>query len=99
MQPVPTITPDTLRLADDVHLNCDWGADLFTLLTRDGTLPLNRTAASILSLCDGRATERDLVVRFARGDVELARHVAAFIEAARRRHWIMSCHIGVTRAR
>jgi hypothetical protein len=88
MQLARAITPDTLRLAEGVRLSCDWEADLYTLLLPGGTIPLNRSAASLLALCDGRSTRRDLLVRFGRGDPAQVTHVAAFIEAARRRQWI-----------
>jgi pyrroloquinoline quinone biosynthesis protein D len=88
MQPARAITPDNLRLAEGVELSCDWEAGLYTLLAPGGAVPLNRTAASVLALCDGSRTQRDLMVRFGRGDLVQARQVAAFIDAARRRRWV-----------
>ena len=88
MQPARAITPETLRLAEGVRLSCDWESDLYTLLSPDGAIPLSRTAASLLTLCDGRRTRCDLVARFGRRDLAQARHIDAFIEAAQRRRWI-----------
>jgi hypothetical protein len=88
MQPVRAITPEHLRLVEGVRLSCDWKADLFTLCLPNGSIPLNRTAAAVLTLCDGNNTQRDLMVQFGGGDAVRARNIAAFIEAARRRQWV-----------
>jgi coenzyme PQQ biosynthesis protein PqqD len=88
MQPARAITSDTLRLGKGMRLACDWEADLYTLLSPEGTIPLNRVAASLLALCDGRRTLHDLLMHFGRSDSMQATHVTAFIEAARRRRWI-----------
>lgn len=88
MQPARAITPDTLRLSEGVQLHCDWDADLYTLVSPEGAVALNRTAAAVLTQCDGRSTQRELMIRFGRGDLVQARQVGAFIEAALERRWI-----------
>jgi coenzyme PQQ biosynthesis protein PqqD len=92
MQPARAITAEPLRLAEGVRLSCDWRADLYTLLSPEGAIPLNRIAASILALCDGNNTGRDLMVQFGGGDLTQARHISAFIEAARRRRWVTEAY-------
>lgn len=97
MQPARAIPfDDTLRLAEGVRLTCDWEADLHSLLTPDGAIPLNHTAAALLALCNGTSTRSELIARFARDDLANARHIGAFIDAAERRGWIAACTIPVT---
>lgn len=88
MQPVHAITSESLRLAEGVRLTCNWAADLYTLHLPDGAVPLNRTAAAVLALCDIGTTRSDLVARFACDDTAQARYIDAFIAAAQRRNWI-----------
>jgi hypothetical protein len=90
MQPARVMTPDTLRLSEGVSLACDWQADLYTLISPHGAIPLNRTAATVLALCDVGVTRNDLIARVARGDATQAQHIEAFVAAAQRRNWITS---------
>jgi hypothetical protein len=92
MQCTHAIALDTLRLAEGVRLRCDWDSDLYTLLSSQGAIPLNRTAALVLAHCDGRRTSRELALRLGRNDLVQIRSIAAFIEAARRRRWIVESH-------
>jgi Coenzyme PQQ synthesis protein D (PqqD) len=52
---------------------------------------LNESAAAILALCDGTLTREDVVARILRqkGN-QLADDVNAFLDAARRRRWIVT---------
>jgi len=51
---------------------------------------LNESAAAILALCDSTRTREELVARIVRAkDDRLADDVRAFLDAARRRGWIV----------
>lgn len=84
-------SPAALRLAEQARLECDWRAGVFTLRVPEGAIPLNRVAARVLALCDGRNSSRDVLALLASGDRSgaQARHIDAFITAARSRRWIV----------
>ena len=60
------------------------------LVSPKGSIQLNESAAMVLALCDGTHTPDDVVARIlrAKGD-SLANDVRAFLDAARRRGWIV----------
>jgi pyrroloquinoline quinone biosynthesis protein D len=61
-----------------------------TLVSPKGAVQLNESAATVLALCDGTHTTEDIVTEIlrAKGD-SLADDVRAFLDAARRRGWIV----------
>jgi len=59
-------------------------------VTRAGRVRLNATAATVLALCDGTLTRTEVAARITgSGDPMLVADVRAFLEAARRRGWII----------
>jgi len=56
-----------------------------------GSVQLNESAAAILSLCDGRLTRDQIIARMLRrlGDDSFAADLREFLDAARRRRWIV----------
>jgi coenzyme PQQ biosynthesis protein PqqD len=80
----------TIRLALGHRLQTGASGKELRLLSPKGSIQLNETAAQILSLCNGKLTGEQIVARIARlkGDV-LEHDVRAFLDAARRRAWIV----------
>jgi pyrroloquinoline quinone biosynthesis protein D len=55
-----------------------------------GSVQLNESAAMVLALCDGTHSAEEIVARVLRAeDDSLADDVRAFLDAARRRGWIV----------
>jgi len=78
----------TVRLAAGHHLQRDPAGSGHLLISPTGSVQLNESAAAILALCDGTQTE--IVARIVRAkDDRLADDVRAFLDAARRRGWIV----------
>ena len=79
-----------LRLADGARLECDWSAGIFALRFAGGAIPVNRTAARILALCDGRHTRGEVYVALTElcARRSQAQFIDAFMDAARKRRWI-----------
>jgi hypothetical protein len=79
-----------LRLAPGARLERNPCDGLRMLRHPSGSVPLNDTAAEILALCDGRNTRRDVLARFKGSSLRClrARHINAFIDAARKLAWI-----------
>jgi pyrroloquinoline quinone biosynthesis protein D len=79
-----------VRLAPGCQLRKDPGGDGHLLSSPAGTVQLNESAAAILALCDGTRTRDEIVARILRSqDDQLAADVKAFLDAARRRRWIV----------
>jgi len=80
----------TVRLAAGHHLQRDPAGSGHLLISPTGSVQLNESAAAILALCDGTRTREELVARIVRAkDDRLADDVRAFLDAARRRGWIV----------
>jgi hypothetical protein len=79
-----------LRLADGARLECDWSAGVFALRFAGDAIPVNRTAARILALCDGHHTRGDVYAALAAlcSSRSQAQFIDAFMDAARKRRWI-----------
>jgi pyrroloquinoline quinone biosynthesis protein D len=80
-----------VRLAPGRRLQAAKRRDRHVLVSREGTVQLNETAASILALCDGTRTRDEIVASILRrpGDQDLAGDVRDFLDAARQRGWII----------
>jgi len=80
-----------VRLAPGRRLQAAKRRDRHVLASREGTVQLNETAASILALCDGTRTREEIVASILRqpGDHDLAGDVREFLDAARQRGWII----------
>ena len=80
----------TVRLAAGHHLQRDPAGSGHLLISPTGSVQLNESAAAILALCDGTQTREEIVARIMRAkDDRLADDVRAFLDAARRRGWIV----------
>jgi len=80
----------TVRLAAGHHLQRDPAGSGHLLISPTGSVQLNESAAAILALCDGTRTREEIVARIVRAkDDRLADDVRAFLDAARRRGWIV----------
>jgi pyrroloquinoline quinone biosynthesis protein D len=79
-----------LRLAPGHHIQKDAAGNGPILVSPMGPVQLNDSAAAILALCDGTRTREEIVARIVRSrDDGLADDVRAFLDAARRRGWIV----------
>ena len=80
----------TIRLALGHRLQTGASGNEHRLLSPKGSIQLNETAALILSSCNGKLTGEEIVARVvrAKGTV-LESDVRAFLDAARRRGWIV----------
>ncbi|HXR93589.1 MAG TPA: pyrroloquinoline quinone biosynthesis peptide chaperone PqqD [Steroidobacteraceae bacterium] len=80
-----------VRLAPGRQLQKDAAGQGPILMSRAGPVRLNETAATILELCDGTRTREGIVARVVRmkNDDGLADDVRDFLDAARRRGWIV----------
>jgi pyrroloquinoline quinone biosynthesis protein D len=80
----------TVRLAPGHQLQKDASGTRHIVVSPTGPVQLNESAAAILDLCDGTRTREEIVVRILRSkDDSLADDVRAFLDAARRRGWIV----------
>jgi pyrroloquinoline quinone biosynthesis protein D len=79
-----------IRLASGHQLQKDPSGRGHVLVSPKGSVQLNESAAMVLALCDGTLTAEEIVARVlgARDD-SLADDVRAFLDAARRRGWIV----------
>ena len=80
-----------VRLAQGVRIDGDEEQkDAFVLVSPDGTVQLNRTAAAILRLCDGSHDWDSLVAEVVRRSSNQARapEIIEFLNVARARGWI-----------
>lgn len=81
-----------VRLAHGARLKIDSRQPAtIVLVVGGGEVQLNRSAADILELCDGSRSPRRLVAEIVRhsGGKASASDVAEFLEAARRRGWVV----------
>jgi pyrroloquinoline quinone biosynthesis protein D len=79
-----------VRLASGYQLQQDALGRGHTLVSPKGPIQLNESAAMILALCDGTHTTEEIVALVLRArDDSLADDVRAFLDAARRRGWIV----------
>jgi len=64
--------------------------DAHVLLYPEGMVKLNRTAAAIMSRCDGRRTVAEIVsdLETTYGTTGLEKDVVAFVSMARARNWL-----------
>jgi pyrroloquinoline quinone biosynthesis protein D len=79
-----------IRLASGHQLQKDSSTGYFLAGPR-GVVQLNKSAATILSLCDGTLTRDQIIARILRRspDDRFAVDVREFLNAARRRGWII----------
>ena len=80
-----------VRLAPGRQLQKDSAGQGHILTSRTGPVRLNEAAAAILELCDGTRTREGIIARVVRlkNDDSLADDVRDFLDAARRRGWIV----------
>ncbi len=79
-----------VRLAPGRQLQKDAAGDGHILISRNGPVRLNESAAAILELCDGTRTREAIVARIVHSkDDSLADDVRDFLDAAHRRGWIV----------
>jgi pyrroloquinoline quinone biosynthesis protein D len=80
----------TIQLAPGYQLQRDPSGSGPTLVSPKGPIQLNESAAVILDLCNGTFSGEEIVARVLRDkDTNLADDVRAFLDAARRRGWIL----------
>ena len=80
----------TFRLAVGSRLRGDPSGSASALISPQGPIQLNESAAMILELCNGQYTGEEIVTRILlRRDASLADDVSAFLGAAQRRGWIL----------
>ena len=80
----------TIRLAAGYQLQRDPSGSGHTLVSPKGPIQLNESAAVILEMCNGRYTSEEIVAEVIRTrNGSLADDVRAFLDAARRRGWIV----------
>jgi pyrroloquinoline quinone biosynthesis protein D len=79
-----------IRLASGHQLQTDPSGSGHVLVSPKGSVQLNESAAMVLALCDGTLTGEEVVARvLGAKDDSLADDVRAFLDAARRRGWIV----------
>jgi pyrroloquinoline quinone biosynthesis protein D len=80
-----------VRLAPGRQLQKDSAGDGHILVGPTGIVQLNESAAAILALCDGRLTREQIIARILprSKDDSFAVDVREFLNAARRRGWIV----------
>ena len=79
-----------IRLAVGHQLQQDPSGSGHVLVSPKGSIQLNESAAMVLALCDGTHTSEDVIALALRAkDDGLADDVRAFLDAARRRGWIV----------
>jgi len=80
----------TIRLASGYQLQKGPSGSTDTLVSSKGSIPLNESAALILDQCNGKYTGEEIIARVLQAkDNSLAEDVRAFLDAARRRGWIV----------
>ncbi len=80
----------TVRLAARHRLQKSTSRSGPVLVSPNGAVPLNETAAAILALCDDSHTREEIVARvLSTQNNNLAADVREFLEAATRRGWIV----------
>ncbi len=82
-----------IRLAPGRHVQMETPRELSVLVHPSGTVQLNASAAEILELCDGTRTREEIIAHILprHSDPALAGDVHEFLDAARRRGWIIEC--------
>lgn len=86
-----TSRPSRVRLAPGRQLQKDAAGDGHILTGPGGLVQLNESAAAILASCDGSLTREQIVARIlprAKDDTFVV-DVREFLDAARRRGWIV----------
>jgi pyrroloquinoline quinone biosynthesis protein D len=80
-----------IRLAPGRHVRVELRQDWHVLVQPAGTVQLNASAAAILELCDGTRTCEEIIAHILprSADDGLACDVREFLDAARRRGWII----------
>ncbi|HEY3786541.1 MAG TPA: pyrroloquinoline quinone biosynthesis peptide chaperone PqqD [Steroidobacteraceae bacterium] len=91
MKDKPASRPGRVRLAPGRHLQKDSVGDGHLLAGPGGIVQLNESAAAILALCDGTLTREQIIARILprSKDDSFAEDVREFLNAARRRGWIV----------
>ena len=90
MKDKPWSRTSKIRLASGYQLQKD-SADGYLLAGPAGVVQLNASAAAILALCDGTLTRDQIIARILprSKDDSFAVDVRDFLNAARRRGWII----------
>jgi pyrroloquinoline quinone biosynthesis protein D len=79
-----------IRLASGYQLHAGSSRGGHRLESPKGSIQLNESAAKILRLCDGTRTAEEIVALVLRNDDDsLADDVRAFLDAAKRRGWVV----------
>lgn len=80
-----------IRLAPGRHVQMETPRDRRVLVHPAGVVQLNESAAEILELCDGTRTCEEIIAHILprHSDPALAGDVREFLDAARRRGWII----------
>ncbi len=79
-----------VRLARGRRLRVEADGERHVLVSRSGRIQLNASATAILRLCNGTRTCDAIVSKVTRsGNAQLTTDVRAFLDAARRRRWIV----------
>jgi pyrroloquinoline quinone biosynthesis protein D len=79
-----------LRLASGYQLRTGPSRSGHRLVSPKGSIQLNESAAKILHLCNGTRTGEEVVaLSLSTNDESLANDVRAFLDAAKRRGWIV----------
>lgn len=91
MKGKPNTRQGRIRLAPGCQLRKDSAGDGHLLAGPAGIVQLNESAAAILELCDGTLTRDEIVARVLprSSDDSFAMDVREFLNAARRRGWIV----------
>ncbi|HZO23627.1 MAG TPA: pyrroloquinoline quinone biosynthesis peptide chaperone PqqD [Steroidobacteraceae bacterium] len=91
MKDKPPSRPGRVRLAPGRQLQKDSAGTGQLLVGPGGIVQLNESAAAILALCDGSLTREQIVARMLprSKDDSFAEDVREFLNAARRRGWIV----------
>jgi hypothetical protein len=80
----------TIRLASRYQLQKDPSGSEHSLVSGKGSIQLNKTAALVLEMCNGKHTGEEIVARVLRDRADgLAEDIRAFLDAAQRRGWIV----------
>jgi pyrroloquinoline quinone biosynthesis protein D len=79
-----------LRVGKGFRLQWEPAQDAHVLLYPEGMVKLNRSAAAIMSRCDGRRTVAEIVADLERtfGATGLEKDVVAFVSTALARSWL-----------
>jgi len=91
MKDKPVSRGSRVRLAAGRQLQKDPAGDTHFLTGPAGIVQLNESAAAILALCDGTLTREQIIARMLprAKDDSFAVDVREFLNAARRRGWIV----------